>query len=237
MNRGVIGTTHVADEIVGTAAARGVARRVARAAASLLLALLLGLKPGLPARAQAQNLCTTQASVVNPLAVEAPGVWKTLLGWLGVRPSEDKGGVGGTCVVAGRPGIGGTGISEGGIGGTGIVGVVTGFASICVNGVEVQFDADTPTSDNGQPGSARQLAVGQVVAVQAAGAAEALSARHIALIHAAVGPIETLNAATGEFRILGQSARALDPDASMTVDGTRIRFEALPMPANGSPRW
>ncbi|UUZ77687.1 DUF5666 domain-containing protein [Polaromonas sp. P1(28)-13] len=82
--------------------------------------------------------------------------------------------------MAGRPRLGGTGISEGGIGGTGIVGVITGFASICVNGVEVHFDAGTPVSDNGQPGSARQLAVGQVVAVRAAGAGAEVSARNIA---------------------------------------------------------
>jgi hypothetical protein len=65
--------------------------------------------------------------------------------------------------------------------------------------------------DNGQRGLLRQLAVGQVVAVRAAGAGEAFSARNIAVIHAAVGPIEALDAATGEFKILGQSARALVP--------------------------
>jgi hypothetical protein len=29
--------------------------------------------------------------------------------------------------------------------------VITGFASICVNGVEVHYDANTPVSINGQP--------------------------------------------------------------------------------------
>jgi hypothetical protein len=167
---------------------------LARPMAAAMVSLFCGLLLALPA--QAQNLCTSRASLVNPLAVES---------------ARDPGGIGGTGAVAARPGLGGTGISEGGIGGTGIVGVITGFASICVNGVEVQFDASTPVMDNGQRGLLRQLAVGQVVAVRAAGAGEAFSARNIAVIHAAVGPIEALDVATGEFKILGQSARALVP--------------------------
>ena len=137
-------------------------RPMVRASASLLLCLALGVD------AQAQNLCATQASQRNPVAVESSGVggtgapargaintlkggWRTALGWHGLDGVDSPGGVGGTGAVAGRPGLGGTGISEGGIGGTGIVGVITGFASICVNGVEVHFDASavgqTPTRE------------------------------------------------------------------------------------------
>ena len=155
------------------------------------------------------------------------GLWQNAKSLLGTRPQAGSaagdgslaqggnsgiGGVGGTGAVAGRPGLGGTGISEGGIGGTGIVGVITGFASICVNGVEIMFDANTPVLDNGQPASARQLAVGQVVAVRAASAGAATSARSIAMIHAAVGPLGAVNPTTGEFTILGQTGRVLYPD-------------------------
>lgn len=257
-------------------------RALARAAtASLPLCLALALALGLPA--QAQNLCATQASPVNPVAAAPSGVGGTgapARGRLGGQARNDTGGIGGTGAVAGRPGLGGTGISEGG---TGIVGVITGFASICVNGVEVHFDAGTPVSDNGQPGSARQLAVGQVVAVRAAGAGAEVSARNIAVIHAAVGPLEAPDAATGAFRILGQTARALNPDDlsglkagdwvrvsghrlaqgeiaasriepiaaqpqaqlngavgsidadSLMVNGTRVRFDAQPLPAGLAP--
>ena len=89
------------------------------------------------------------------------------------------------------------------------MGVITGFASICVNDVEVHFDADTPVVDNGQAISARKLAVGQLVAVRAAGLGAEVAARHIALIHAAVGPVDSITPSTGEFTLLGQSARAL----------------------------
>src|ERR1700687_2638762 len=60
---------------------------------------------------------------------------------------------GGPVVV--ERGIGGTGapakthLSDRGIGGTGIVGVVTGFASICVDGLEVRLDKTASVSING----------------------------------------------------------------------------------------
>jgi len=65
-------------------------------------------------------------------------------------------------------GIGGTGIlaRDGGIGGTGIVGTVTGFGSVCVAGIEVQYDSATPVTFDGQPASAKQLAIGQTVAIE-----------------------------------------------------------------------
>ena len=177
--------------------------------ASLFLRLMIGLALGLTlgTSIQAQNLCASQASLINPELTRAP---------------SNEGGIGGTGVMAARPGLGGTGVSEGGIGGTGvtagrpglggtgIVGVITGFASICVNGLEVKFNAATPVSDNGQPTSTRELAVGQVVAVRAAGVGSELTASNISVIHAAVGPIDTMNPDTGEFRILGQTAWASD---------------------------
>jgi len=182
---------------------------VAFVAGNLLCAVVLGQS------ALAQNRCATQSSPINPVAATSPGN-----GGTGSRASRseqsteaesltrrDNGGIGGTGMLAVRPGIGGTGRSEGGVGGTGIVGVITGFASICVNGVEVQFDAATPVSENGQPGSARQLAVGQVVAVRATGDGAALSASNIAMIDAAIGPIEAIDPVTGEFSLLGQKVQ------------------------------
>ena len=142
------------------------------------------------------------------------------------------GGVGGTGAVAGvgaggtgdgsapgrvGPGTGGGGTGggggKGGMGGTGIVGVITGFASICVNGVEVHFDAATPVSDNGRPGTARQLAVGQVVAVRAVGSGNDVRAQSIALLHALVGPVQAVDPAAGTLQVLGERARVLSPAA------------------------
>ena len=154
-------------------------------------ALLWGLKTALvigalilPA-AYAENACGAKASLHNPNArnggiggtgapavvnVQTPDAMAGRPGKLGTEVAE--GGIGGTGAPAlldnlppesmvGRPGIGGTGAAEGGIGGTGLIGVITGFASICVNGVEVFYDASTPVSADGLSMSLSTLAVGE----------------------------------------------------------------------------
>lgn len=166
---------------------------VRRLCAILMVALLAGL----PAVALAQNVCAGGAAQVNPRAVAPP-----------VEPGA--GGIGGTGVLAGRPGLGGTGIDPGGIGGTGIVGVITGFASICVNGIEVHFDDTTPVSIAGEPAPARQLAVGQSVVVQARGQGDEVAAARIAVLPLAVGPISALDAVAGQLQLLGQTVAVGD---------------------------
>jgi hypothetical protein len=111
-------------------------------------------------------------------------------------------------------GIGGTGIDGGGIGGTGqraeaevgVIGVITGFASICVNGIEVHFDAATPVSLNGEPVSAAALGVGQVVAVAAVGSGNQARARAIDIVDAAVGQVTAVESG-GELQIQGRRVR------------------------------
>lgn len=157
-----------------------------------------------------QNVCATKASLFNPAMLLSATGSMGGVGGTGIG----NGGLAGTGVprkdlMTARPGIGGTGIDNGGIGGTGIVGVVTGFASVCVNGVEVQYDASTPVQANGQISTARELAVGQLVALQAfsTGAGAPLMARNVAVIYAAVGPISRVNAESGRLELLGQTVR------------------------------
>ncbi|ONG44958.1 hypothetical protein BKE38_27060, partial [Pseudoroseomonas deserti] len=104
-------------------------------------------------------------------------------------------------------GIGGTGISneEGdrGIGGTGIVGVITGFASICVGGLEVEYAPTLAADLDGQPGSVADLRAGQVVVVEASGRADALRAERLALRFEASGPVERRDGTTG-LQVAGQ---------------------------------
>lgn len=119
----------------------------------------------------------------------------------------------GACVDPG--GIGGTGIDGGGIGGTGlrvetdvgILGVVSAFASICVNGVEVHYDAATSVSLNGEPVSPAQLALGQVVVVRATGSGMQARARSIDIVASAVGPVASVDAASGILQIQGRAVR------------------------------
>jgi hypothetical protein len=105
----------------------------------------------------------------------------------------------------GGGGIGGTGRSageSGGIGGTGIVGTITGFASICVNGLEVHYDRDVPVSDNGRRADSRQLAIGQLVVVEAVDSARGLEARNVGIVHVLEGPV-TNSAKAGGLEIMG----------------------------------
>ena len=179
------------------------------------------------------NRCVSDASLINPETNAAPGI-------------------GGTGQVAGRPGIGGTGqIAETGIGGTGIVGVVTGFASICVNGEEIHYAPATPVSRDGEQGSTRDLQVGQVVAVQAtAQRTESGSqwlARQIVVQHALIGPLTRLDVASSRFEVMGEQVLALSaedladlkPGLWVRVSGHRQadgsiragRVQSLPSPA------
>ena len=124
------------------------------------------------------------------------------------RSAETGSGIGGTGQIAGADGIGGTGRSddagsEGGIGGTGIVGTITGFASICVNGLEVHYDDAVPVSENGQPANARGLAVGQVVVVEAGMSQRGLEARRIAVLHALEGPVTRPVDQNGRLEVMG----------------------------------
>src|SRR5947207_877487 len=65
-------------------------------------------------------------------------------------------------------GLGGTGIQTAqlnrrgdGIGGTGILGTITGFGSIIVNGRELEFNTSTAVASDGRPASLQELRVGQ----------------------------------------------------------------------------
>ncbi|MBS7660654.1 hypothetical protein I0D00_01640 [Pseudomonas lalucatii] len=105
--------------------------------------------------------------------------------------------------------MGGTGApaGEGGSGGTGIVGTITGFASICVNGVEVHFDDKAAISENGLPVGSEHLAIGQVVAVEARRSPRGLEARNIAILHAYEGPITDVATGSAAMRVMGQPVR------------------------------
>lgn len=162
--------------------------------------------------ALAKNNCETNASQINPANFAHSGIG-------GTGSPIAQSGIGGTGIHDGgtggtgnqESGIGGTGsvASDGGVGGTGIIGIITGFASICANGIEIHYDVDTPVSIDGRLSTVRDLAVGQVIAVRAPGATTGheLTASHIAVIHAAVGPISHLNPETRELYVLGQAVQ------------------------------
>nr|WP_314071197.1 DUF5666 domain-containing protein [uncultured Roseococcus sp.] len=105
-------------------------------------------------------------------------------------------------------GIGGTGqrasAEEGdrGIGGTGIVGVVTGFASICVNGLHIGYDQTVPVVFGDVVTPPDALRVGQVVVISASEQEGALKARRVAVRYEVSGPVEAVG--PGSLRVAGQ---------------------------------
>lgn len=122
-------------------------------------------------------------------------------------PVLNAGGIGGTGMLA-QGGIGGTGmLAKGGIGGTGIVGTITGFASVCINGLEVDYDDSTRVNSNGEAADIHKLAVGQVIAIDAVGGTNRLHAHRIDILNAVEGSVTAIKTEAGLIEIMGQKIR------------------------------
>lgn len=115
-------------------------------------------------------------------------------------------------------GLGGTGISSGmkvaeanprgdGIGGTGIVGTITGFGSIIVNGLELEFNTSTAVVSDGRPASLQDLRVGQVVQGVARTRDGKRTLDTLDIQHAVTGPITAVDQAAQTMTVLGQRIR------------------------------
>lgn len=148
--------------------------------------------------------------------------------------------IGGTGHSDTPSGIGGTGHAPNdGIGGTGIVGIITGFGSVWVNGVEVQYDAKTQVAENAAAASSNDLAIGDVVVIEANGNDNALQARKISVVNAVEGQVSAVDNATGKVTVLGQtvaitpktikndklntqSTMQLQPNDQVKVSGLRL---------------
>ena len=135
-------------------------------------------------------------------------------------------GIGGTGAIAG--GIGGTGDpADSGVGGTGIVGTITGFASVCIGALEVHYEPATPVSMNGEGSSLNQLAIGQVVAIEAGTGAKGLTARSISILNALEGPV-TQAESRGVLEVMGQKVLlAAGIDTSPIAVGESVKVSGL----------
>lgn len=94
-----------------------------------------------------------------------------------------------------------------GLGGTGILGTISGFGSIIVNGAAWDFDRRTAVASDGKPSSLAALKVGQVVA----GVARPQGGRYVLdtleIQHAAIGPIDAVDHDAETMTLLGQRVR------------------------------
>lgn len=78
---------------------------------------------------------------------------------------------------------------EGGIGGTGIVGVLTDFSSLIVNGLRVSTGAEMRVTTALGPAQAADLAIGQSLTIEAAMAADGLDAKRVHIDHPVIGTV------------------------------------------------
>lgn len=112
-------------------------------------------------------------------------------------------------------GIGGTGIQTSdakphgsdGIGGTGVRGTITGFGSILVNGLKLEFDHTTTVEIDGKPASLEALKIGQIVQGVARTKDGKLNLATVEIQHAVTGPISAIDHAHETLTVLGQNVR------------------------------
>lgn len=118
-------------------------------------------------------------------------------------PGQDRG-IGGT----GAPALG----TKAAAGNTGIVGEITGFASVCLNGVEVAYDPTTAINIDGHAEPPAALRAGQIAAITAgpdAAAKDGLLADVVSIRHEVSGPVSAQDVNT--LTVAGQNV-VLRPD-------------------------
>lgn len=154
--------------------------------------------------------------------------------------SRAEDGIGGTGLLPVEDGIGGTGaiIPSDGIGGTGkqasnappanvaVIGIVTGFASVCVNGIEIHYTNATPADSNGVQINSADLAIGQLVSINAEPTPQGLTASHIHVQHAVSGSIEHIDAGNGTLSVVGQKVR-VTPGSVRDAQGRATTIDQL----------
>jgi len=188
-----------------------------------LVALLFGCAPSAPSAdqsAMAGPACTATADGFAP----DPG----MAGTDAPKQFADRG-IGGTgaAVRLADRGIGGTGAP------VGVNGTITGFASICVNGLEIGYDPTATINVDGVDLPARELRVGQVVDLRADPGSGAMMARDMAVRHAVSGPIEKLSDGGIILVVAGQTVRlgVGSPGADQLRIGQWVEISGLRDPA------
>ena len=105
-------------------------------------------------------------------------------------------------------GLGGTGLlanTNSGLGGTGVIGEITGFGSIFINGIEIEYDNNTPFTIDGNKAAPQQLRIGDVVEVLTTDAKSHTQAQIINLRHEVIGRVESVNQHTFSYVVQGQT--------------------------------
>ncbi|MEM8793176.1 MAG: DUF5666 domain-containing protein [Pseudomonadota bacterium] len=116
---------------------------------------------------------------------------------------------------------------RGGLGGTGIVGTLTDFGSLLVNGLRIETAADLAVTSALGRLAVSQLALGHNLTIEAETADGVLIARRVHLAHPVIGGVEKLSADGQSARVAGVNVVAeagaigrLQPGMRVAVSGT-----------------
>ena len=189
-----------------------------RSLATWLIAGLL-LSSGISTPAQADDPCAVAGTLIAAAGKVGPdGLGGTGRGGsdgIGGTGASDDDGIGGTG-ARDDDGIGGTGIAnttqprlrdDDGIGGTGVYGTLTGFGSLCVNGLHIFLDDNTGYERNDQPATREELALGQVLWIEARSGDLGLIARDVTAFSAVIGIITNADPSQNRFSVGTQPVR------------------------------
>jgi len=139
-------------------------------------------------------------------------------------------------------GLGGTGLqatansedNDSGMGGTGILGEITGFGSVFVNGIEIEYGSETAFTVNGKTTTPLQLEIGDVVEVLTTDVNKHTQAQIINLRHEVIGKVESIDPQTYSFTVQGHTViqpidKRLLPDvgSSVAVSGFRVDKQTI----------
>ncbi len=117
-----------------------------------------------------------------------------------------------------------------------MVGTITRFGSVCVNGEHVRYPSDKPTALDGVADTPRSLQLGQVVRLQVRRDEEGeLLVRRIVVLDAVVGPVTERNEAGRWFAVMGRRV-FLGPHTMFGNSGPAVPEIGAQISASGIPR-
>jgi hypothetical protein len=169
--------------------------------------------------------CLLAASVVTADPWRTPYNATGGIGGTGIQ-SDDRGiggtgvdnGIGGTGgpVYKDDRGIGGTGI-DGGIDGTGIIGTITRFGSIIVNGARVAFDSTLPVESLDGATTPQDFRIGHVVALETIERNGVLYARNARIRFPVAGLVTNIDTRQNRISVLDRWVQ-MSPDVLINDD-------------------
>ncbi len=128
-------------------------------------------------------------------------------------------------------GIGGTGIMVGNQQGAGVIGMITGYGSIFVNGIEIETENKATISIDGTRVKAHDFEIGEVVEVLTVDSNTHTQAQHINIRHEIIGPVSHYDSGKQTAIILGQTIQLSETVSTSFELGDTLAVSGFTDPA------